>query len=71
MNYDSENKAAVFGFGAKLKFPNLPNDTSQCFPCSGDWDNYNGIGVEGIFYLYNLALMNLNLSGPTYFGEII
>ena len=37
LNYDSDKRIPAFGFGAKPKFPNLyMNNTSHCFPLSGD-----------------------------------
>jgi len=37
LNYDSDKQIPAFGFGAKLKFPNMFNySVSHCFPLSGN-----------------------------------
>lgn len=76
MNYDYDKQIQVFGFGATPNFPNAQGEpfnqvTSHFFPCSGDMNNTSGNGVEGVFQLYNNALKNLELSGPTYFSHLL
>jgi Copine len=71
LNYDFDKNVPVYGFGAKVRFPNFPQEESHFFPCSGDWKNCAGNGVSGIFDLYNHALVNLTLWGPTNFYPMI
>ena len=37
LNYDSDKRIPAFGFGAKIHYPNLPKETSHCFPLSGSY----------------------------------
>lgn len=72
LNYDYDKMIQTYGFGAKLRYPNMnSSQTSHFFPCSGDYQNCAGMGVEGVFQLYNQAIMNVELSGPTYFSPLI
>ena len=71
LNYDWDKTVPVYGFGAKVNFPGFPPEECHFFPCSGDWGNCAGRGVTGIFDLYNHALMNLQLWGPTNFSPMI
>ena len=73
LNYDHDKKVPVYGFGAKTRFPGHGKSiqTNHFFPCSGDMQNCAGEGVPGIFRLYNYALSNVELSGPTYFAPTI
>ena len=41
------------------------------FPCSGDWDTSKGHDIAGVYELYNYALGNVSLAGPTYFAPLI
>jgi Mg-chelatase subunit ChlD len=41
------------------------------FPCSGNWETSYGNSIAGIYELYNYALANVCLSGPTYFAPLI
>lgn len=70
LNYDTDKRIPVFGFGADLKFPSMKG-LSHCFPLSGDFNNVEANGLEHLMALYKQALTNLQLSGPTYFGPII
>jgi len=37
LNYDHDKRIPAFGFGGKLRFPNMrTKDTSHCFPLSGN-----------------------------------
>lgn len=71
LNYDADKMVPVYGFGAKPKYPNLtmPN-VSHCFNCTGDQDNDEVHGLEGIFNIYNYALQNVVFSGPTWFSRV-
>lgn len=74
LNYDSDKKIPTYGFGGVPMFPPPglnQNGVSHFFPCSGDWGNCEGDGVNGVFGLYNYALHNCRLSGPTYFGPLL
>lgn len=72
LNYDYDKMIQTYGFGAKTRFPQMAmNQTSHFFPCSGDFQNCAGAGVEGVFQLYNQAIMNVELSGPTYFSPLL
>jgi hypothetical protein len=66
LNYDSDKKIPTYGFGGVPMFPPPglnQNGVSHFFPCSGDWGNCEGDGVNGVFGLYNYALHNCRLSG--------
>ena len=73
LNYDHDKMVPVHGFGASLRFPGMNSgmDVSHCFPCSGNNENTSGQGVDGIFQLYMHALQNVELSGPTYFSNVL
>lgn len=71
MNYDYDKQIQTFGFGAIPKFQGMPHQTSHFFPCSGNMNNTSGLGVEGVFQLYNNVLANVSLSGPTYFAPLL
>jgi hypothetical protein len=70
LNYDSDKRIPAFGFGADLRFPTIKG-LSHCFPLSGDWNDVDSVGIPHLMQLYQNALSNLQLSGPTYFGSII
>ena len=71
LNYDADKMVPVYGFGAKPKYPNLslPN-VSHCFNCTGDTEDSEVHGLEGIFNIYNYALQNVVFSGPTWFSRV-
>ena len=72
LNYDEDKQIPVYGFGAKTRFPNMmSSQTVHFFPCSGDYQNCAGYGVEGVFQLYNHAIQNVELSGPTHFNPLL
>lgn len=64
--YNSEQKAAVYGFGGKIN-----NVISHCFPLNQDPDNPFVYGVNGILEVYKEALNYVGLSGPTRFSELL
>lgn len=70
LNYDSDKKIPAFGFGADLRFPGMKG-LSHCFPLSGNYENVDSEGLPHLMQLYQYALSNVQLSGPTYFGPII
>ena len=72
MNYDSDKRIPSFGFGAKTRFGgNLSTQTSHCFILSGNPQEVEACGVEHLMMMYQNALANLDLSGPTYFGPLL
>ena len=72
LNYDSDKRIPAFGFGARLRFPNMAtNIVSHCFPLSGTQEQIEALGIDGLMMMYRNAQMNVELSGPTYFGPII
>ena len=70
--YDYDQQIPVFGFGGKPHYPtmNYPQ-VSHCFPCTGDAQNQQVLGLQGILDVYWHALGNVELSGPTYFAPLI
>lgn len=70
LNYDSDKRIPAFGFGADLRFPKM-HGLTHCFPLSGDFNDVDSVGLPHLMQLYQQALSNLQLSGPTYFGPII
>jgi len=75
MNYDSDKLVPTYGFGAVCMFPhpgfNSQGQASHFFPCSGNWGNTEGYGVNGIFQHYNTSIQYVRLSGPTYFAPLL
>lgn len=62
--YDYDQKIPSYGFGAKVRFPNLrSNETMHCFPLSGNPANVECFGLQNMLELYNYALHNVELSG--------
>lgn len=73
LKYDNDSKIPVYGFGAKPLFPNFNTNgrVSHFFPCSGDWNNCAGSGIQDLFDIYSNCLNNVELSGPTYFEPLL
>lgn len=70
--YDYDQSVAMFGFGGKPRFPQMTsNVVSHCFPCTGNPQNPNVMGLPGIMEGYNAAVNQVELSGPTFFAPII
>uniref|UniRef100_A0A667X6C6 Copine family member 9 n=1 Tax=Myripristis murdjan TaxID=586833 RepID=A0A667X6C6_9TELE len=67
-DYDSDKLFPAYGFGAKL-----PPDgkVSHAFPLSGDADNPNCVGIEGVLEAYFQSLRTVQLYGPTNFAPVI
>uniref|UniRef100_A0A4W6D9Q6 Copine family member 9 n=1 Tax=Lates calcarifer TaxID=8187 RepID=A0A4W6D9Q6_LATCA len=67
-DYDSDKLFPAYGFGAKL-----PPDgkISHAFPLSGDNDNPNCVGIEGVLEAYFQSLRTVQLYGPTNFAPVI
>eukprot|EP01083_Nonionella_stella_P018176 50772_1 len=64
--YDSDQRYPVWGFGAKIG-----SQTSHCFSVTFDENNPEVGGVDGIVNAYKASFAKLQLSGPTYFHQII
>ena len=72
LSYDSDKRIPAFGFGAKPHFPGLnQNVVSHCFPLSGSPQKIEAVGYEELMEMYRSALLQIELSGPTYFSPII
>jgi len=72
LNYDYDKRVPAFGFGAVTKFPTMNSTTvSHCFPLSGNYNEIEAVGLDGLMSLYCRALTNVSFSGPTFFGPII
>ena len=72
LNYDFDKKIPIFGFGAKPQYPNLKSDrVVHCFPLTGDPNNSEVFGLQGILQAYQNSLTMVQLSGPTLFEPII
>ncbi|KAL7398177.1 hypothetical protein ABVT39_005618 [Epinephelus coioides] len=67
-DYDSDKLFPAYGFGAKL-----PPDgkISHGFPLSGDAENPNCVGIEGVLEAYFQSLRTVQLYGPTNFAPVI
>ncbi|XP_070765796.1 copine-9-like isoform X3 [Enoplosus armatus] len=67
-DYDSDKLFPAYGFGAKL-----PPDSkiSHAFPLSGDNENPNCVGIEGVLEAYFQSLRTVQLYGPTNFAPVI
>ena len=64
--YDSDQKFAVYGFGAKIG-----KKLSMCFPLTFDDDNVEVDGLDGILNVYKDSIRRVELYGPTYFAPVI
>jgi len=65
--YDSDKMFPVYGFGAKLS-----NGTvTHCFPLNGNPQNPEVPGIRGILDVYEFALKNVQLYGPTIFSQVL
>ena len=64
--YDSDQKFAVYGFGAKIG-----KKVSMCFPLTFDDDNVEVDGLDGILNVYKESIQKVELYGPTYFAPAI
>jgi len=64
--YDTSRMFAVYGFGAKIN-----DEVTHCFPLNGNANNPEVMGVKGILDIYQFALDNVKLYGPTIFAKVI
>lgn len=68
LDYDYDKKISLFGFGGVPNFPNLRKyDTDHCFNLTGNPNEAEVAGMQGIISTYQEALKNVTLCGPTYF----
>ncbi|KAM0057905.1 putative copine, protein BONZAI, von Willebrand factor A-like domain superfamily [Helianthus debilis subsp. tardiflorus] len=65
--YDNNKRFPAWGFGQKVNY----GPVSHCFNLSGNDDNCEVEGVQGIMDAYKNALHNVTLQGPTLFGQVI
>ncbi|XP_068197482.1 copine-9-like [Antennarius striatus] len=67
-DYDSNKLFPAYGFGAKL-----PPDgkISHAFTLTGDNENPNCVGIEGVLEAYFQSLRKVQLYGPTNFAPVI
>ncbi|KAJ0694126.1 putative copine, protein BONZAI, von Willebrand factor A-like domain superfamily [Helianthus annuus] len=65
--YDNNKRFPAWGFGGKLN----DGPVSHCFNLSGNDDNCEVEGVQGIMDAYKNALHTVTLQGPTLFGQVI
>ncbi|TPX62249.1 hypothetical protein PhCBS80983_g00457 [Powellomyces hirtus] len=65
--YDSDKQFPVYGFGAKLSDGSI----SHCFALNGDVNNPHVFGVNGVLDVYNHAMPQITLWGPTNFSPIV
>jgi len=64
--YDADQKFPVYGFGAKIG-----GNVTHCFPLNGNPQNPEVAGIQGILGVYEYAIHNCELYGPTIFSKII
>lgn len=66
--YDTDQLFPVLGFGAKIGNQSL---TQHCFPLTFDPQKPCVTGLDGILEVYQNALSQVRLSGPTLFAPLI
>lgn len=66
LNYDSDQKVPMYGFG--LKYKGQPN---HAFPLNFNPDDPEVCGIENMLTVYRQAVMNVDLFGPTVLKKII
>ena len=69
-----DKKVRMYGFGAKLNYPELKSEgVSHCFPCTGDTkENKDQVDCEhGVLDTYRYALSHIEFAGPTYFSQLL
>jgi len=72
LNYDFDQQVPCYGFGGKPHYPTLNmNTVSHCFPCSGNVNQQEVSGLQGIMDAYMYSLQSVELSGPTLFAPLI
>ena len=72
LNYDSDHIVPCYGFGGIPQFTDKNSKiVSHFFPLSGDQSKPGGYKIEGCFQLYQHALDNCKLGGPTFFQPML
>jgi hypothetical protein len=71
LNYDYDQNIPLYGFGASMSKCKLSSGTLSCFPLSGDPEQLEVHGLDGIMDCYAKALPRLSFSGPTNFAPVI
>ena len=67
--YDSDQRYAVYGFGAKV--PMLGHGVHHAFPMNMNLDDPTVAGVKGIIDAYTSGIQKITLNGPTILGDIL
>lgn len=68
--YDDNKSFPVWGFGGIPKFMGETNP-NHCFPLNGDRKNPEVKGSDAVLDIYRKNLSGIQLSGPTYFSEVL
>ena len=73
LDYDHDQLVQLYGFGGIPLMPGFePNqETSHFFPLTGNWQSPAGFGIHGVFSIYNDAVQNIQMSGPTLFSPML
>eukprot|EP00461_Guttulinopsis_vulgaris_P001245 UN01245 len=71
MNYAQQQYCGAFGFGGFVSLDGRPAITSHCFPLTAQTAYPMVAGIEGAVQAYVNCLQHVQLSGPTYFAEVI
>jgi len=72
LNYDYDQQTAVLGFGAITNYPELKSKTvADCFPCSGNFEQQQAQGLQGLMDMYACAVQNVEPSGPSRFAPLL
>ena len=67
--YNQSKMINLYGFGGAV--PPYSNRASHCFAMNGDIFNPQVNGIDEVIAHYSKAINNVNLYGPTYFGEVL
>jgi len=72
LDYDSDKRIPMYGFGGIPNFPNLMCDrVNHCFALTGNEAEPYAYGFEGMMETYKNALGHVRLSGPTLFHPVL
>lgn len=67
-DYDTDKMIAAYGFGAHIENPQL---NKHCFPLTLNSGNPMVHGVQGLLQAYKNCIQTTQLSGPTYFKDVL
>eukprot|EP01135_Chromosphaera_perkinsii_P010266 Nk52_evm8s2085 gene=Nk52_evmTU8s2085 len=70
-SYNHSGNIKAYGFGANMPQHFLGGGVSHCFPLTGDPNNHDVVGVQGLIEAYHRVLNTVQLYGPTNFAEIL